>query len=78
MVDEARFVAAAAAIDNAAVIEAEEIRVIERAFGIGPVLRDFPQNAFTLVFNDACTGFYCAPGENTGAVDSRSLDDIKG
>lgn len=74
VIDEARFVTAATAINNAAIVEAEEISVIERAFCIGSVLCDFPQNAFALIFNNACAGFYDGTGKNTSAVDGRCFD----
>jgi len=77
MIDEARFITAAAAVDNATIIQAEEVSVIERAVGIGPVLCDFPQNAFTLILDDACAGFDHAAREDAGAVDGGGFNDIQ-
>ena len=77
MIDEARFIAAAAAIDDATIIQTEKVSVIERAFGIGSVLCDFPHDAFALIFNDAYTRLYRAARENTGAVDGGSFDDVE-
>lgn len=77
MIDEARFITAAAAIDNATVIQTEKVSVIERAFRIGPVLRDFPHDAFALIFNDALAGRYRAAREDAGAVYGGSFNDVK-
>lgn len=77
VIDEARFVTAATAIDNATVVQAEEVSVIERAFGIGPVLCDFPQNTFPLILDDACARFDDAAREYAGAVDSGGFNDIQ-
>ena len=77
MIDEARFVTAAAAIDDAAVVQAEKVSVIERPFGIGSVLCDFPHDAFALIFNDTLAGCNHAAREAAGAVDGRIFDDVE-
>lgn len=77
MVDEARCVTAATAVYDAAVIEAEEIGMVERAVCVCPVLRFVPLNSLTLIFNDALAGRDHVARKNAGAVDSGGFDNVQ-
>lgn len=77
MIDEARFIAAAAAIDDAAIVEAEEVSMVQRALGIRPVQRPRPWNPLALVFDYASARRDHAAGKNAGAVYGRGFDYVQ-
>ena len=74
MVDPARVVAAAPAVDHAAVVQAEVEGVVHRTARLRRALgRLIPADAFAAVFDDALAGIDVAPGEDAVAVDRRLL-----
>ena len=77
MVDEARFIAAAAAIYDAAIVQTEEVSMIQRAFGIRPIQRLRPLNPLALIFDNARAGLDYAAGKNAGTVYGRGFDYIQ-
>lgn len=76
MIDEARFIAAAATIDDATIVQAEEVSMIQRAFGIRPIQRLRPLNPLALIFDNASARRDRAAGKNAGAVNGRGFDYI--
>lgn len=74
MIDPARVVAAAAAVDHAAVVQGEIEGMIDRAAGPGRALGRFiPADALAPVLDDAFAGFDVTAGEDAVAVDRRLL-----
>src|SRR5690606_16952369 len=70
VVDPARIVAAAAAVDHAAVVQAEVEGMVDRAAGIGRALGGVvPADALAPVFDDAFAGIDVAAGEDAVTVD---------